>query len=117
MSVSRNPHIATVPESLERAPIEVRAPHVGAEHHRGSGSTGFGAVHIVIIGQVELLQIAQLFHVFPPPAPPPCVSLLTARDRQNDEVAIRRVPPAVSQSVISRSRPALTPPPALNPAC
>ena len=66
MSVSRNPHIATVPESLERAPIEVRAPHVGAEHHRGSGSSGFGAVHIVIIGQVELLQIAQLFHVFPP---------------------------------------------------
>ena len=73
MSVSRNPHIATVPESLERAPIEVRAPHVGAEHHRGSGSTGFGAVHIVIIGQVELLQIAQLFHVSQlvfPPAPP-----------------------------------------------
>ena len=67
--MSRNPHIATVPESLERAPIEVRAPHVGAEHHRGSGSTGFGAVHIVIIGQVELLQIAQLFHVFQP-APP-----------------------------------------------
>ena len=94
MSVSRNPHIATVPESLERAPIEVRAPHVGAEHHRGSGSTGFGAVHIVIIGQVELLQIAQLFHVFPP-APPLCggplVSVLEVA-RQNDEVAIRRVP-------------------------
>ena len=100
MSVSRNPHIATVPESLERAPIEVRAPHVGAEHHRGSGSTGFGAVHIVIIGQVELLQIAQLFHLFPPPAPPPCVSLALLREtvkmmRSQSDVFLR---PSVSQS-------------------
>ena len=84
MSVSRNPHIATVPESLERAPIEVRAPHVGAEHHRGSGSTGFGAVHIVIIGQVELLQIAQLFHV----CSRRLCGLLARDGRQNDAVAI-----------------------------
>ena len=99
MSVSRNPHIATVPESLERAPIVVRAPHVGAEHHRGSGSTGFGAVHIVIIGQVELLQIAQLFHVSRPRRL--CVVPLLASDgRQNDEVAIRRVP---SRQFVSQS--------------